>query len=141
MLNLSEEIVDFHREEITEDLPAELLKFSDYSRESNASLSIVPNAEEADEPTTVEVMVAKPAPSPAAAEPLPFPERLMIFLSSPYNPHPLSDDIKQYFREVRQRIIESHRYDKIHYAHTLYQRGVRRAHRIYLYMRANLERD
>jgi len=139
MTNPSEDLAEYHRtEDVTEDLPAELLQFAAYAREANAApaLSIVPDSDEEDEPTIVEILQQ---PIAVPVERAPFPERLKLFLTTPYNPHPWSEDLKQYFREVRQRIIESHEYDKVHYADTLYQRGVRLAIRAYRKMKANIQ--
>jgi len=59
-------------------------------------------------------------------------------LLSPYYPEPLSVKVARYFREVRQRMIESREYDRIHYANTLYQKSRRALKRFVLHCQANL---
>jgi len=69
------------------------------------------------------------------SKPAPF----YILLLSPYYPEPFSVKVGRYFREVRQRMIESREYDRIHYAHTVYQKSRRLLKRAMIHCKTNLQ--
>lgn len=65
-------------------------------------------------------------------------ERIYHFLFSPYYPKPLAANLRPYLKGVRQRIIESHQYDKIHYHNTIYQGCARLVGKCIVHMKNNL---
>ncbi len=47
---------------------------------------------------------------------------MFLFLSCPHYPLTLQLKLRDYFKEVRVRMIESRDFDRIHYSHTVYQK-------------------
>ena len=68
-----------------------------------------------------------------ASKPAPF----YILLLSPYYPEPFSVKVGRYFHEVRRRMIESREFDRIHYAHTIYQKSRRLLKRAVIHCQTN----
>lgn len=61
-----------------------------------------------------------------------------LFLHSPYFSPTLYMILKKYFKEVRQRMIESREFDRRYYSHTVYQKSRSLVRNCYIYMRNNL---
>ncbi len=66
-------------------------------------------------------------------------QKLYAFLRYPYFSKTLSLVLVQYFKEVRQRMVESRDFDRVHYSHTVYQRVRRLLYACYLHMKKNLQ--
>jgi hypothetical protein len=110
-------------DDITEDL-TEVIGYASHSKEMSAS-------------TPTEVTMLKPVPSvPISLES--FREDLIVvepsdhetthsivylLLLSPHYPTPFYIHVRRYFREVRQRMIDSRDYDRLHYSHRVRVRG------------------
>ncbi|GEM_PF-4212143 len=61
-----------------------------------------------------------------------------LFLTLSHYPSSLSLILREFFQEVRLRMIESRDYDRIHYPNTLYQKFYRLLRKIILQVKNNL---
>lgn len=68
----------------------------------------------------------------------PRPSRIFLFLSMPRYPFTLQLKLRDFFRQVRYRMIESRDFDRIHYSHTVYQKCRRLGSRAYQHVKKNL---
>ena len=68
----------------------------------------------------------------------PKPSRIFLFLSMPRYPLTLQLKMTDFMRQVRQRMIESRDFDRVHYPNTIYQKCRRLLSRGYQHVKRNL---